>query len=113
MTVIDDYLNHASPTQKAELERIREIVKQIAPDAEEVISYGVPAFKVNKRVVLYMGAFKDHMSIFPASDAMIAEIGEDVAQFRAAKGTLRFTEDKPIPGPILTKIVTYLLASRS
>lgn len=111
MTPIDTYLDKtATPSQRAILERIREIVKELAPNAEEMISYGVPAFKYLKQPVIYFAAFKEHMSLFPASDGMIEAIGEELAQFRTSKGTLQFTEAHPIPEPIIRKIIAYRLA---
>jgi uncharacterized protein YdhG (YjbR/CyaY superfamily) len=111
MSVIDDYLKDVSPTQKVELEHIRTLIKQMAPEVEEVISYGMPSFKYKKRILLHMAAFKDHMSIFPASDSMIKEVGEGLAKFRTGKGTLQFTESKPIPEAMLRKIIDYRLSS--
>lgn len=112
MSVIDDYLLHVTPTQKESLEHIRSLVKQLTPEAEEVISYGVPAFKMNKRPLLYMGAFKDHMSIFPASDGMLEGVPE-IAAYRTSKGTLQFTEAMPIPDEVLKKIITYQIGTIS
>lgn len=112
MSVIDDYLLHTTPAQKGSLEHIRELVKQAAPEAEEVISYGVPAFKINKHPLLYMGAFRDHMSIFPASDGMLEAIPE-IGSFRTSKGTLQFTETNPIPDKILERIISYRLGTIS
>lgn len=108
MNPIDDYLKNVKPSQKAELERVRKIIKQIVPEAEETISYGMPTFKYNKKYLIYFAAFKNHMSIFPASDSMIAEIGE-LAKFRKSKGTLQFTEANPISDELLKQIVLHQL----
>ena len=108
MSAIDEYLKNVSTPQKAALERVRKVVKQIVPDAEEVISYGMPAFKVNKQYLIYFAAFKNHMSIFPTADPMIAAIGE-LSKFRTSKGTLQFTEDNPIPEPLIKEIITHRL----
>lgn len=106
MTMIDDYLADATPTQRESLEHIRSLVKRLAPGAEEVISYGVPTFKMNKRPLLYMGAFRGHMSVFPASDGMLEAIPE-IAAYRTSKGTLQFTDANPIPDEVLQKIIKY------
>lgn len=110
MSDIDDYLKSVKPSQKVVLERIRKVIKQAVPDAAEMISYGVPTFKYNKRPLIYFAAFKDHMSIYPTSDEMISKIGEELAKFRTGKGTLQFTEEKPISGPLVQKIVNFRLA---
>ena len=67
MSVVDDYLKNLPEPQKAELERIRKIVKQTVPEAEEVISYGVPGFKYKGKYLITFAAFKDHLSLFPGS----------------------------------------------
>jgi uncharacterized protein YdhG (YjbR/CyaY superfamily) len=110
MSDIDDYLSSISEEQKTVFESIRKTVKKITPEAEEVISYGVPTFKVNKKPLLYFGAFKNHMSLFPASDGMVKVIPE-LEKFRVAKGTLRFSEQQPIPEAMLKKIINYRLNS--
>lgn len=103
-------MKQATPSQRVELEKIRRIVKELVPDAEEVISYGVPTFKLNKRPLIYYAAYKNHMSIHPASDAMIVAISEKLGKFRTGKGTFQFTEANPIPEPMMKKIVLFRLA---
>ncbi len=93
MSTVDDYLNTITPPQKAEYERIRNIVKQIIPEAEEVISYAIPAFRYSRRNVIYVGAFKNHMSIFP--------------------GTVKFTPEKPLTEEKIKELVTNRLKSIS
>ncbi len=113
MTDVSDYLNRASSAQRVELEKIRQAVKRLVPDAEEVISYGIPTFKHNKRALIYYAAYKDHMSIHPASDKMIKVVGKELAGFRTGKGTLRFTENASIPEQLLKEIVLFRLAEIS
>jgi uncharacterized protein YdhG (YjbR/CyaY superfamily) len=111
MTPIDAYLEQVDPNQKTVLLKLRNLIRQMVPDAEESISYGVPTFKYQKRPLIYMAAFKDHMSLYPASDAMIESIGPDVASFRTSKGTLQFTVNRQIPDSILKRIITFRLQS--
>ncbi len=111
MSVIDEYLERVDPLQKAGLGRLRTIVKNIVPEAEEVMSYGMPAFKYKNRILIYFAAFKDHMSLFPASDQAIESIGEDLGKFRTSKGTFQFTTDKPIPEPLLKAFITFRMES--
>jgi uncharacterized protein YdhG (YjbR/CyaY superfamily) len=110
MTVIDEYFKNVPDSQKAALEHVRSIIKQSAPDAEEVISYGMPAFKQDTKYLIGFGAFKHHLSIFPTSDPMVHSIPE-LQSFRTSKGTLQFTEIHPIPDAIIKQIVTHRLAS--
>jgi uncharacterized protein YdhG (YjbR/CyaY superfamily) len=107
MTDIDAYFSNLNVEQRAELERIRETAKQLVPATEEVIGYGVPTLKYNKKPLIYYAAFKDHISIFPASDPMVETIGAELGKFRTSKGTFQFPYDTPIPKELLKKIVNY------
>ena len=109
MTTIQDYLAACTPAQKAEYERIKGIVKKYAPSIDEVISYGIPTFKIEGKPLLYFGAFKDHMSVFPASDAMVKAVGNGIEKFRVSKGTLHFTDKNRIPDAMLNDIVQFRL----
>lgn len=104
-TTITDYFQHATDEQKAEYQRLSKIVKRLAPKAVESISYGMPAYKIGKKPLVYFGIFKDHLSIFPASGAVIETMGDELAEFRTSKGTLRYTLEKPIPSELLEKML--------
>lgn len=104
MTVIDDYLKNVESAQKKELERVRSIVKKHVPLAEESISYGLPAFKYKKKPLVYFGAFKDHMSLFPTSKP--TEILKDkLSEYVVTKGTIQFTLEKPLPESLIKEIL--------
>lgn len=105
MSVIDEYLSKLPRPQKSALERIHKIVKKTVPDAEEVISYGMPAFKYKKRPLIYLGAFKNHMSIYPASGSILKIMGDRLEKFRTSKGTLRFSKEKPIPEAVIREML--------
>lgn len=103
MTTIDEYLETVTPTQRIALERIRTIVKQTVPEAEESISYGMPTFKYKGKSLLLFSAFKNHMSIF----GHVSSVEEKLEGFQLShRGTVQFTEDKPIPEEIIKEIVT-------
>jgi uncharacterized protein YdhG (YjbR/CyaY superfamily) len=104
MSVIDEYLANVSAPQKAELERIRAIVKQTVPETEEVISYGMPGFKYKKKYLMGFAAFKDHLSLFPTATPIEA-IKEKLSNFQLSKGTIQFTIDNPIPESIIQELV--------
>lgn len=109
MTVIDEYLEKVEPKQKAELEKIRSFVKEHVPDAEEVISYGMPAFKYRGSYLIGFAAYKDHMSVFPTPEPI--EILEDELEgFQMSKGTVQFTLDHPLPLEIVGRLVDERLA---
>jgi uncharacterized protein YdhG (YjbR/CyaY superfamily) len=108
---VEEYLNNVDPSQRKVLEEFRKLVKQLAPEAEETISYGVPTFKLGSKPLIYYAAYKNHMSIYPASDSMVEALGDQLAEFRASKGTLRFTESNPIPKILQEQIVLFRLGN--
>ncbi len=108
MSAIDEYLNTVDPPQRAALERIRAIVKEMVPDAEEQISYGIPAFKYHKKPLIYFAAFKSHMSIFPTAGPP-EELKEKLKDFTVSKGTIQFTIEKPIPENLVKEIISSRL----
>lgn len=107
MSVIDEYLDKVSPAQRAELGRIRKLVKKLVPEAEEAISYGIPAFKLRGKYLIFFAAFKNHMSVFPG-----APIGlkDKLKGYKLRKGTIQFTVEKPLPESIIKEIVRSRLA---
>jgi len=101
---VDQYIAHFSPEQQAVLKDLRAEIRSIIPDAMESISYGQPAFKY-ERIVVWYAAFKDHFSIFPATEAVMKAGGNELEPFRTGKGTISFTRKKPLPDGLLRKIV--------
>ena len=104
MSQIDDYLDKVTASQKTQLERIRQIVISYVPDAKESISYGMPAFKYKNKPLLYFGAFKNHMSVFPTSGPT-KQLGSKLSNFLTSQGTLQFTENNPIPESLLKEVL--------
>lgn len=104
---VGDYIQAQSPEKKAELERIRKTVKKFYPDTEELMSYGMPAFKYHQRVLIYYAAHANHLSIYPASDEMIEAVGKDLEKYRVSKGTLKFTAEEPLPDKLLEAVIKF------
>lgn len=109
MSSFDDYLASVPGPQRAELERIRRLVRHTVPDAEEGTSYGMPAFKYKQRPLLGFRAGKSHLSVFPFSPQAIDAARGELAGFDLSKGTIRFTPDKPIPDSALEQILRHRL----
>lgn len=107
MNEVDTYLSNVEPKQKAELERIRRIVRQTVPDAIESIGYGMPAFKYKGQPLVYYAAFKDHMSLFPTSGPTEV-LKAQLKDFKVSKGTIQFTLEKPLS----EKLIKEILAAR-
>ena len=101
---IDSYLAAVPQDMKPVLEKLRQAIKQAAPEAEEVISYGMPAFRYHGMLV-YFAAFKNHCSFFPASGLLIKEMATELAAYKTSKGTIQFTIDKPLPAALVKKMV--------
>ncbi|TLZ62454.1 MAG: DUF1801 domain-containing protein [Methanobacteriota archaeon] len=109
---IDEYLARVPPKFRPALERLRNTIKAAAPEAEEVISYSMPAFRQNGMLV-YFAAFEDHCSLFVASEKIRRQFSAELKPFRAGKGTLRFTPDRPIPAGLVARIVKLRVAENA
>lgn len=106
MSKVDDYLAKISSPQKDELERVRQIVKQSCPEAEETISYGMPAFKYVGKYLVGFAAFKNHMSLFP-TPGPIAALKDKLKSFNTSKGTIQFTTENPLPESLIKEIIKH------
>ncbi len=104
-TSVDAYLAALPQESRAALEKLRTLIKDVAPEATETIAYQMPAFKDHGRFLVSYAAFKDHCSLFPMSTAVIEAHGEELKPYLAGKGTLRFHPDKPPPVALVKKIV--------
>jgi uncharacterized protein YdhG (YjbR/CyaY superfamily) len=104
-TSVDDYLAALPEAPRAALEKLREQIKAAAPEVTETISYQMPAYKLHGRFLVSFAAFKNHCSLFPASDKMLEEFGEELKPYFSGKGTIRFTTDKPLPPALVKKIM--------
>ena len=104
MSVIDEYLTKVSEPERSELERIRKIVHETLPEAKEVISYGMPAFKYQNKYLVGFNAFDDHMSLFPAAGPIEA-LKDMLKDYSLSRGTIRFTLDNPIPESLIKEIL--------
>lgn len=109
MSVVDDYLANVENPQHDMLQHIRKIITHEVPDAQEVITYGMPGFKYKGKYLISFAAFKNHMSLFPGGDA-IGDTEAKLKPFRTSKGTLQFTIDKPISDDLLAEIVGFCVA---
>ncbi|TLZ43877.1 MAG: DUF1801 domain-containing protein [Methanobacteriota archaeon] len=109
---IDEYLERVPPGFRTLLQRLRKTIRAAAPDAEEVISYRMPAFRQNGMLV-YFAAFKDHCSLFGVSNQVRRKFSVELKPFQAGKGTFQFTPDKPLPADLVTKIVKMRVAENA
>ncbi len=115
---IDEYIAAQSETVQGTLQRVRSAIRNALPDAEEVISYKMPTYKLHGRAVLYFAAWKRHYSLYPASERIVAAFKDELAPYEVHKGTIRFPLDKPVPVKLIGRIaklrakeIGYLVAS--
>ena len=102
---IDEYLATLSADKRAALEDLRKTIKAIVPKAEEYITYGVPAFRLDGKMLVAFGAGANHCSFFPGSGATVAAHQSDLEKYDTSKGTIRFSPDKPLPVALLRKLI--------
>ena len=102
---VDAYLADLGEPQRAALTRVRAAILKGLPGATESISYGIPTFKVDGRMVIYCAAFTEHYSIYPATATLVASLGEALAPHDYnGKGTIRFSLAEPVPAALITRI---------
>jgi uncharacterized protein YdhG (YjbR/CyaY superfamily) len=102
---IERYIAGCSPAVRPILKRLRATIKRAAPDAEEIISYRMPAFRLHG-VLVYFAAFRNHIGLYPPIRGN-AKLQEDVAAYAGKKGNLRFPLDQPIPYALVARIVKF------
>ncbi|EWT03049.1 hypothetical protein N865_03810 [Intrasporangium oryzae NRRL B-24470] len=106
MGTIDDYLDRLGPEQRAPLQRVVDVARRIAPDAEEGTSYGMPALRLGGRPLIGITASAQHLSVFPFSPAVVEAVAPDLPGFSLSKGTIRFTAEQPVPDAVVERLVT-------
>jgi uncharacterized protein YdhG (YjbR/CyaY superfamily) len=101
------YLKAQPAAHRAMLEQVRRAIARALPQAEETISYKIPAFRMNGQVVIYFAGFKTHYSIYPASDALLAALPGELEARRVSKGTLRFSFSEPVSEKLIGRIAKF------
>lgn len=102
---IDAYLAGVRLDQRPALEKLRQTIRVTVPSAEECISYGLPAFRLNGRPLVAFGAWANHCAFYPMSSTAVKVFREQLKSFATSKGTIRFTSDKPLPTSLVKKLV--------
>jgi len=106
---VDEYMADLSDDRRAVMEELRRTIRAAAPDAIESIAYDMPAFRLNDTFLVSYAAFKNHYSLFPASDDVVAGLGSEIEPYLVGKGTIRFPANAPISADLVTKIVEVRL----
>lgn len=106
-TTIDEYIALFPAEVQALLEQVRQTIRETAPEAEEAISYGMPAFRLNGPLVYFAG-FKNHIGFYP-TPVGLAAFQKDLAPFKTGKGSVQFPIQEALPLELIRKIVAYRL----
>ena len=105
---VEEYILAQPKSVQPVLRRVRSVIRKAVPAAVEVISYQLPAYKLPEGpAVLYFAAWKQHYSLYPASDELVAAFKGELTPFRASKGTLRFPLSEPIPVKLIERIAKF------
>ena len=102
---VDNYLASLEEPKRGTLEALRRTILDIIPEAEECISYGVPAFRLQGKVIAGFAAFKNHLSYLPHSGSVFTELGDAISQYSTTAGALRFPVDRPLPKALVKKLI--------
>ncbi len=109
---VAEYLASVPPPARRALRQIRTAIRKAAPGLTERLSYRIPTFDLDGKYVLYMAAFKDHVSIYPVTKTMVAKYGKQIAPYRSGAGTLRFALDTPLPLALITRLAELRVKER-
>lgn len=108
--LVDKYLSKLEESDRSELEKIRVTVKNVVPEAVEVISYGMPGFKYKGQYLLGYAAFSDHLSLFP-TPYPIEVLKDKLIDYKTSKATIQIHKSSPLPEALITEIVQIRLKS--
>ena len=109
--LVDTYLAALKTEQQVALQRLREIIQEAIPEAEECISYGVPAFRLNGRHLLAFGATSKHCAFYPG--AVVEAFKDELQGFSTSKGTIRFQPENPLPKALVRKLIKRQVLRKS
>lgn len=102
---IDEYLAGVDEPKRSTLEQLRRDIRAVLPDAEECISYGMPAFRVHGKVVAGFAAFTHHVSYLPHSGSVLTALSSELAGYESTTGSLHIPVDSPLPLPLVRSLI--------
>jgi uncharacterized protein YdhG (YjbR/CyaY superfamily) len=107
---IDEYLKNTQYDQRRALNKLRQTIRAAVPEAQERISYGIPAFRLNGRSLVFFAAWANHCAFYPGSSVVLKKFRDDLKNFQISKGTIRFSPDKPLPMALVKRLVKARMA---
>lgn len=112
MTAVDQYIQQFPESVQTHLTTIRMLIKESAPGAEEGFAYGMPAYKLNKKPLVYFGAFAHHIGFY-ATPSGHSEFKSDLSAYKHGKGSVQFPLDQPIPYDLIKRMVEFRVSEIS
>ena len=107
---IDQYLADLEEPKRSTLQRLRQTILEVVPEAEEGISYQVPAFRIDGKVIAGFAAFKNHLSYLPHSGSVFPSLRDEVAGYKTSTGALQFPVDSPLPKHLVEQLIRVRIA---
>ena len=107
---VDSYLRDLEEPKRTTLQELRRTILEIVPDAEELISYRVPAFRLHGKVFAGFAAFKNHLSYLPFSGSVLDQVADELEGYTRTKSSLHFPVGRPLPKALVEKLITVRLA---
>ena len=104
---VDDYIDAQPASIKHILEEVRNTIRKALPKAAEVISYNIPAYKLDGHAVIYFAGWKKHYSLYPASTRLVEAFKDELAPYEISKGTIRFPLSEPVPTKLIGRIAKF------
>jgi uncharacterized protein YdhG (YjbR/CyaY superfamily) len=107
---VDEYLRTVEEPKRGTLKTLRRTILEIVPEAEQVISYRLPAFRVHGKTVAGFAAFKNHLSYLPFSGSVLPQLADQLSGYTMTKSALHFPVDRPLPKSLVRKLIATRLA---
>jgi uncharacterized protein YdhG (YjbR/CyaY superfamily) len=104
---VDEYIAAQTEAVQRMLGRVRSAIRKAVPGAEEVISYKIPTYKLHNRAMLYFAGWKQHYSLYPATERVVAAFQDELALYKVNKGTIRFPLSQPVPVKLIARIAKF------
>jgi uncharacterized protein YdhG (YjbR/CyaY superfamily) len=112
ITTVDAYIASFDDERSEMLERVRSTIREVLPNAEEKVRYGMPAVMLGGRYAIHFAAWKKHLGLYPVP-VLDSEFEREIAPFRAAKDSVNFSYSQPIPYPLIKRVTAAIVAQRA
>jgi uncharacterized protein YdhG (YjbR/CyaY superfamily) len=104
---VDQYIAAQPDAVQGVLDLVRSTIRKAVPDAEETISYNMPAYKLHGDAILYFAGWKQHYSLYPVNDRLVAALKDDLRSYKISKGTIRFPLSEPVSVKLIERIAKF------